>query len=681
MGGDVQTLVVEVADLDGGSYPVRVLVDDGRADWITAPLAQASIPGELRPSAALSAGDAPTPPQAIRETFLGSTDESPVFAQLGGYLGELVVRGDVRAVLEEHARRFPGEGQGEEGLRLLFCVHPVELRRLPWELIRWKAGPLPAFADERNPCARLHALQVPAAAPDTCWPVLRVLVVVGALDEEVESAAEIARIRGALVRHTGFVDVDVCHRPSRPALAALCRERRPHILHFIGHGTSGALEFAPEGDREGWSWGAAQLARDLQGWIPRLVVLNACRSAEINDQSGTWDLVDALFEIGVPAIVGMQGDVEGAAAAAFGGALYRALVNGRSIEAAVAMARNEMSYVVPFESRDVWLPTLTLAAAPGHVLPRRYGVSHEECQTIVDAFKEHHGCEIYAFVDRAQPRRTLWRGIGVEPAGPQRGGALAIVGPPKVGKSALAKWCVGAIALRGGNAAYVPLAGRPTLAAAELLGIVAEALVDSDLHREANEAAFGEYVDHLDRLQGDPAPAGGEPWGPRRYQRTLKPGSETIVSDVFQAFKVALDRAAGDQEIVIAIDDPGVVDPAYWDTYVAPLLLAPIAGRTLPVRLILVAERPVYERLVEPRMRARVPAIVLDTLPPADFVALAKEHLAACGFDTDDLGSLVEDLGGRLERTGRRWDGEIFQLLRQLATTSGAEPEAWTTTP
>lgn len=113
-------------------------------------------------------------------------------------------------------------------------------------------------------------------------------------------------------------------------LPALIMNHRPHILHFSGHGTpDSALVF------EG-SHGKPVLARpesiakifELVGGPLRLVVLNACYS---EGQA-------ALIAQHVDTVIGLSGEIDVEAGAAFAAGLYQAIGYGQSVANAFRLA-------------------------------------------------------------------------------------------------------------------------------------------------------------------------------------------------------------------------------------------------------------------------------------------------------------------------------------------------------
>jgi len=80
---------------------------------------------------------------------------------------------------------------------------------------------------------------------------------------------------------------------------------------------------------------AGRLGELLRGQGVRLVVLSACNTGR-RDNYHVWSsVVASLLKSRIPAVVSMQFSVLDAAAAAFSGALYRALVAGFPLDYAV----------------------------------------------------------------------------------------------------------------------------------------------------------------------------------------------------------------------------------------------------------------------------------------------------------------------------------------------------------
>src|SRR6266508_1715709 len=150
----MRTALIRVAPLSGDDhYPVSLHLDDGGDDWLDRPAAEGRLPRALSPPAPpLLDGEVATP-ERIRSFITSCNHESPKFEEIGRYLYALLTQGAVGALWTRLAASQSHDMDGE-GHRLLLDIQPVELRHLPWELMRCD-GPLPVFADLRNPCARV----------------------------------------------------------------------------------------------------------------------------------------------------------------------------------------------------------------------------------------------------------------------------------------------------------------------------------------------------------------------------------------------------------------------------------------------------------------------------------------------------------------------------------------------
>ena len=109
----------------------------------------------------------------------------------------------------------------------------------------------------------------------------------------------------------------------RSVLEALSRDK-PNILHVGAHANKNGIELDDGKAMIGW-W------RVVAGRSPflRLIVLNAC---------STLSIVDALKDVGIPAVVGMRGDIGDAVSIEFVEDFYNRLMRGESVGEAAAVA-------------------------------------------------------------------------------------------------------------------------------------------------------------------------------------------------------------------------------------------------------------------------------------------------------------------------------------------------------
>jgi hypothetical protein len=185
-----------------------------------------------------------------------------------------------------------------------------------------------------NPRVRILVV---AASPEDCHPV--------SWDEEVGAICRAWGPQAEVIElpHASFEDF--CWR-----MQAQPKERRFHIVHFIGHaGVAKRSQsvFVFEKKRQSEYVTGAQLASHLEG-IPelRLVVLSACKTAA---PSKDWEhdpsrsIAYALLRRGIPAVVGTRTNVADAVGPKFAAAFYNSLLKGNDLETAAAQARRKVA--------------------------------------------------------------------------------------------------------------------------------------------------------------------------------------------------------------------------------------------------------------------------------------------------------------------------------------------------
>ncbi len=285
---------------------------------------------------------------------------------LGGELYRMIFRGGVRDLYLQSRQHASDRGCG---LRIELDLEPDSpLNSLPWELIH---SPEDSYlgTDPTTPIVRCPATPRREPAEPGWW--LGSLLIVAAdpagwrpldLSEEIASIEEACR--------SCHVEVARAASSEPQALRQLIRDGNFDAIHFMGHAefddalALGHLILAGE-DRRPQRLDAEAVARLVAARLPRLVVLNACSSALVRPGGSAFSgLTSALFQAGVPAVVGMQGPILNRPATRFGGRLYENLAQGRPIEAAVSEARLSLYEADPSDPR--WaVPILFLPGAFG----------------------------------------------------------------------------------------------------------------------------------------------------------------------------------------------------------------------------------------------------------------------------------------------------------------------------
>jgi hypothetical protein len=201
------------------------------------------------------------------QSFVTQNEASTHFGAIGGFLSNLLFRDEVAERWDALRQQYSGE------LHTLLDIQPRELRTVPWELIVRDDRRL--FVDEEAAFARIQDLRHDDAQE---LVPLRLLVVEGRQDDDVlGTATEIRGIKSALPAFRGRIDAEFLREPSKEELLEAFKRVRPHIFHFMGHGVMAANE--PALLVGGWSLTSGFVRESLRP-MPRVVVLNACRSGE-----------------------------------------------------------------------------------------------------------------------------------------------------------------------------------------------------------------------------------------------------------------------------------------------------------------------------------------------------------------------------------------------------------------
>jgi hypothetical protein len=241
------------------------------------------------------------------------------------------------------------------------------LHALPWELLYCEQTNDFLARNVLTPVVRQLAISGVSSAFREIDSRIRILIVaasprgVPALDE----ATERARILEAWCRQTK-AEVKLLPRATLSDLYAALRSDRYHVVHFIGHGNfdidAGVGSLVMEtAEHEPHFVPSSVLADTLRASRElRLVFLNSCESAQVGPRRGQDPLLGmaaALVRRGVPAVIAMQFSISDVAAKTFSEAVYRSLVRGSSLEAAVADGRLALYQEKP-ESWEWMTPTL-----------------------------------------------------------------------------------------------------------------------------------------------------------------------------------------------------------------------------------------------------------------------------------------------------------------------------------
>jgi hypothetical protein len=216
-------ILIRIGERAGDAYPVQLCLDDGSDPlWHEHPHTCGSIPALALDGGRLSLAD-----DSVEQAAIAAAGQALLNSVLSGNLAGAWAAG------------------GEQARHLMLDVRPPELRNLPWELLRDQRQRW-LFSDHERPAVRAR---LPFKVELTAMPVpVRLLVVLGdPEDTGLGADDEIDGIYEGLRRVPGGWQVEVLHGPRMEDLRTSFAEMAPHVLHFIGHGTTQGGEPASYG--------------------------------------------------------------------------------------------------------------------------------------------------------------------------------------------------------------------------------------------------------------------------------------------------------------------------------------------------------------------------------------------------------------------------------------------------
>lgn len=336
----------------------------------------------LRVLAESTAGQASSPLELPESIDVYWRDRRP--KQEGENLFRALFAGDVGHLFD--SARGELNGTSDRGLRLRLHLDPRDprLRRLghlAWEGMRCPVTASFLALDRRTPVVRCLDVPKPTQVPPLA-PPLRVLLVSAnpqstdklKLDEESKQIATV-------LKRLDGIELSTLENATRKSLRQRVREGTFHVVHFMGHGAfdeataEGAIYLeTPEGEADPFP--AKSLANLFNGpEKPSLVVLNACDTARATDHPDLdpfAGVATALLLSGVPSVLAMAQPVADASALELAEELYRRLVLGDPVEAAVVEARLALetsdddpeSWTIPIHFLRPFAPELPRNAKP-----------------------------------------------------------------------------------------------------------------------------------------------------------------------------------------------------------------------------------------------------------------------------------------------------------------------------
>lgn len=239
------------------------------------------------------------------------------------------------------------------GLRIRLRLADVpELATLPWEFAYSPTLNRYLALSSRSPLIRYMELgeAQQALLVDPPLSVLCILSDPVDLSPRIEVDNEWRAIQEALTPlvATGRVTLERLVAPTLGALQGHLRHSRVHILHFIGHGWYEAASRQAGLVFENDLQQATLVPEEQLGVLLddhaalRLVFLNACEGARVDERDAFQGTAQSLVRLGIPAVLAMQFVITVERAAVLSREFYRALADGYSAEAAVTEARKAL---------------------------------------------------------------------------------------------------------------------------------------------------------------------------------------------------------------------------------------------------------------------------------------------------------------------------------------------------
>ena len=152
--------------------------------------------------------------------------------------------------------------------------------------------------------------------------------------------------------------------------------KKPHILHFVGHGRAKndedeeveelALTDPDLGDA---IWvGADFISELLNAHKPALVMLQACDSGTLSRKQPFFGVASRIVQQNIPVVVAMQYEVTNATANRFSRKFYEEILNGKPVDIAAQFGRRQISLgATLFNRRDFATPVIFMRVEDGNL--------------------------------------------------------------------------------------------------------------------------------------------------------------------------------------------------------------------------------------------------------------------------------------------------------------------------
>lgn len=288
-----------------------------------------------------------------------------VIEEIGALLYERLFRQDVRDLW---MRACADLDQGAAGVCLRLMAQPPAVAALPWEMLLDPDRNLAFARSLRTPLVRAetqlrHVGRVRALRGEL--PLRMLAVLPEDPTAQIDAAAETRRLEEALgALSAEVIDVAVLKgRFSVVDLRQMIDHLRPDIVHITTHGQPEGVLFW-QGETPTLTSAAALRTAFDDAESVRMVVLNACATAQGALNRSLASIGAQLLQSGIPAVVAMQSAIEESIAGEFTQHFYQALFTGPCpgvAPSAMSQARSSL-YALNPDSIGYATPVLWLNA-------------------------------------------------------------------------------------------------------------------------------------------------------------------------------------------------------------------------------------------------------------------------------------------------------------------------------
>lgn len=299
--------------------------------------------------------------------------DEALLKEFGHTLFQDLFAGEVRDVFHRSLGQVRAEGAG---LRLRLRIEPPQLSSLPWEYLYDQSENFFLATSPEILISRYIQIARPLAPLLMDLP-LRVLVAIASPADlprlDVEKETEQIQSALASLLDSQQVELDVLRTATRREIQARLQDKEYHVFHFVGHGDfvegRAFLALIEEEGGAHQPMDAEDFSLFFLGYRPmRLIVLNACKTAETATERAFVGMASHLVGRGIPAVIAMRYAIPDRTALLFSEEFYKPLAKGFPVDTAVSEARRAILQDVGRDVRDFGIPVLFMRAKDGVIV-------------------------------------------------------------------------------------------------------------------------------------------------------------------------------------------------------------------------------------------------------------------------------------------------------------------------